>query len=174
MYTHITVVPSDKLIIVDGHALHFDFPAPTNLHALQWHDGTGHREFTTDAPNQPISGAELYTAEVAPYVILWEAEKSRLEAEAAAAEAARLAAYNSVDARADRVRAERDKRISATDYLMAVDYPLGEESRAAVAAYRQSLRDLPQQDGFPWSGGGSDDSECPWPVQPVYTRNESI
>lgn len=167
MYTHITVVPSDKLIIVDGLALHFDFPAPDNLHALQWHEGAGHREFITDDPNQPISGPELYTAEVAPYITLWEAEKARLEAEAAAAETARLEAYNSVDARADRVRAERDRRISATDYLMVVDYPLGEESRAAVAAYRQALRDLPQQDGFPWSGGGSDDNECPWPVQPA-------
>lgn len=160
MYTHITVVPSDKLIIMDGLALHFDFPALANLHALQWHEGAGHMEFTTGTPNQPISGPELYTAEVAPYVTLWEVEKSRLEAEVAAAEAARLEAYNSPTARADRVRTERDKRISATDYLMALDYPLNEEACAVVAAYRQALRDMPQQEGFPWDGG---EDATPWP-----------
>lgn len=171
MYSHITVVPSDKLIIVDGHALHFDFPAPENLHALQWHEGAGHMEFTDDL-NQPLAGPELYTAEVAPYVTLWEAEKARLEAEAAAAETARLEAYNSPEARADRVRAERDRRIAATDYLMAADYPLRDEARAALATYRQNLRDLPQQAGFPWSGGGADDKECPWPVQPASVRTK--
>lgn len=167
MYTHITVVPSDKLIIVDGHALLFDFPAPENLHALQWHEGEGHMEFTDDL-NQTLSGPELYASEVAPYVTLWEAEKARLEAEAIAAEAARLEAYNSPQARADRVRAERDKRIAATDYLMAADYPLSDETRASVATYRQALRDLPQAEGFPWDGGGPDTS---WPVIPVILQN---
>lgn len=172
MYNHITVVPSDKLIIVDGHVLRFDFPAPETLHALQWHDGAGHMEFTDDL-NQPLAGPELYASEVAPYVTLWEAEKARLEAETAAAEAARLEAYNSPEARADRVRAERDRRIAATDYLMAADYPLSDETRAAVATYRQALRDLPQQEGFPWSGGGTDDQECPWPVQPASIHIKS-
>lgn len=39
MRQHITVVPSDNLIIVDGVALCFTYAAPANLHALQWHEG---------------------------------------------------------------------------------------------------------------------------------------
>jgi hypothetical protein len=47
------------------------------------------------------------------------------------------------------IRAERDRRIAACDYLMIPDYPLSPESRAAWEAYRQALRDVPSQDGFP-------------------------
>ena len=87
----VTVVPADHLIIVDGAALVFPFDAPTNLHALQWRGGTGHTEWT-DGPNKPLT-AEDYDEQVVPYVALWEEEKRRLEAEAAAAEEA----YNSLE-----------------------------------------------------------------------------
>ena len=46
-------------------------------------------------------------------------------------------------------RTMRDNLLKACDYRMMPDYPCSEESRAAWAAYRQALRDLPQQDGFP-------------------------
>ena len=87
----VTVVPADNLIIVDGKALVFPFDAPANMHALQWRGDTGHTEWT-DGPNQPLT-AEDYDEQVAPYVALWEEEKRRLEAEAAAAEEA----YNSLE-----------------------------------------------------------------------------
>lgn len=55
-----------------------------------------------------------------------------------------------------RVRAERDSKIGETDYLAMPDYPLSEEDRAVVMTYRQALRDLPAQEGFPrevvWPG----------------------
>ena len=44
---------------------------------------------------------------------------------------------------------------------------LTEEQYQAWQAYRQALRDLPEQPGFPWLGGGEDDLSCPWPVEPV-------
>lgn len=87
----VTVVSSDNLIIVDGKALVFPFDAPANMHALQWRGDTGHTEWT-DGPNKLLT-AEDYDEQVAPYVALWEGEKSRLEAEAAAAEEA----YNSLE-----------------------------------------------------------------------------
>ena len=62
------------------------------------------------------------------------------------------------------VRAERDRRITATDYLVMPDYPLDTDKLEEIKAYRQALRDLPQQSGFPW--GGPDDPECLWPVEP--------
>lgn len=87
----VTVVPADNLIIVDGAALVFAYVAPENLHALQWRGDTGHTEWT-DGPNKPLT-AEDYDEQVVPYVALWEEEKRRLEAEAAAAEEA----YNSLE-----------------------------------------------------------------------------
>lgn len=35
MQEHITVIPDDQSIIVDGEALHLAFSAPDGLHALQ-------------------------------------------------------------------------------------------------------------------------------------------
>lgn len=62
---------------------------------------------------------------------------------------------------AARVRAERDRRITATDYLVMPDYPLDTDKLEEIKVYRQALRDLPQQPGFPWNG--PDDPACPWP-----------
>lgn len=158
----VTVVPSDSLIIVDGKALVFPFDAPTNLHALQWRGDTGHTEWT-DGPNKPLT-AEDYDEQVVPFVELWEEEKARLEQAAADAEAARLAEYNSETARFERLRAERDRRLTATDYLLMQDYPIPADQLTAVQAYRQALRDLPAQEGAPWDGGGEG---TPWPELPA-------
>ena len=152
----VTVVPADNLIIVDGKALVFPFDAPANMHALQWRGGTGHTEWT-DGPNQPLT-AEDYDEQVVPFVKLWQDEK------------ARLAEYNSEEARFERLRAERDRRLAATDYLLMQDYPLDDTRKEAVRLYRQSLRDLPSLEGAPWDGGGE---ATPWPELPAcatYSR----
>ncbi len=47
------------------------------------------------------------------------------------------------------IRAERDRLLSACDYIMMPDYPADEQVKAVWAAYRQVLRDLPEQEGFP-------------------------
>lgn len=165
----VTVVPDDRLVIVDGKALTFDFNAPWRMHALQWDGQKGHIEWAGDDAN-PQHNETLttnnYTSQVAPFVALWDAEKARLTAEAEAAEAARLAEYNSEPARFERLRAERDRRLSETDYLLMPDYPLSDDSRAAVQAYRQALRDLPAQEGAPWDGG---EEKTPWPVMKNVT-----
>lgn len=160
----VTVVPGDRLIIVDGEAIVFEspFPAPSNLHALQWNGTSGEIEWTDDY-NWPLE-LEAYEEEVAPYVALWQAEKARREKAAAEAEAARLAEYNSEPARFERLRAERGRRIAATDYLIMPDYPLNDSYRRMVEYYRQALRDLPTQEGAPWDGGGE---ATPWPAMPA-------
>ena len=81
MRNYVTVVPEDKMIIVDKQALRFDFAAPANLHALQWQEGKGHIEYTDGQPNRSLS-VEDYNVEVAPFVALWQAEYDRLEEEA--------------------------------------------------------------------------------------------
>ena len=61
------------------------------------------------------------------------------------------------------LRVERDQRLAATDYLLMPDYPISDDQRAVVQAYRQALRDLPAQSGAPWDGGGE---ATPWPELP--------
>ena len=126
MKQHVTVVPVDRLIIVDGVPLQFDFPVPDALHALQWHEGAGHTEWT-DGPNQPLVLAD-YASEVAPYVAHWEREKARLAAEAVAAEEARLAAYNGMVG--EGVHIERIRRI--TGYLVGDVNRFNDAKRAEV------------------------------------------
>lgn len=50
---------------------------------------------------------------------------------------------------ADMVRRKRDSLISGTDYYILPDYPSTPEGLEAVKAYRQALRDITEQEGFP-------------------------
>lgn len=81
MKTHVTVIPSDGIISVDGEALFLDGITSETFHALQWHDGAGHVEPGNGLPNEELSSDD-YEKRVAPFVALWEKEKARLEEEA--------------------------------------------------------------------------------------------
>ena len=61
------------------------------------------------------------------------------------------------------LRAERDARLAACDWTVLPDAPVAAEEQAAWKAYRQALRDLPQQEDAPWDGGGE---QTPWPETP--------
>ena len=60
------------------------------------------------------------------------------------------------------LRAERNRRLAETDWVVAWTYEQGEPVPEAWAAYRQALRDLPAQltDEQVLSG------EVPWPEPP--------
>lgn len=53
------------------------------------------------------------------------------------------------------VRDQRNQKLSDSDWTQLADSP---ENKAAWATYRQALRDIPTQAGFPW--------EVQWPTQP--------
>lgn len=62
--------------------------------------------------------------------------------------------YNPEDEMTDeqlaaRVRMRRDSMISRTDFYVQPDYPSDPEGLEAVKDYRQALRDIPEQSGFP-------------------------
>ena len=61
--------------------------------------------------------------------------------------AARDAEYNQLAAS---IRTKRDLLLSETDYLMTQDYPISVADRELMIAYRQALRDIPEQSGFPF------------------------
>ena len=56
----------------------------------------------------------------------------------------------------DRVRDQRNKMLEASDWTQVFDAPV---DRAAWADYRQALRDLTKQEGFP--------DQVVWPVPPA-------
>lgn len=58
------------------------------------------------------------------------------------------------------VRAKRDYLISQTDFLLQPDYPISATDLEKVKAYRQALRDIPEQEGFP--------NDVVWPEEVVY------
>lgn len=90
--TQVTVVPSDKLIIVNGEALIFDWePIEKNIHAIQWCDNKGHIEYE-NGPNVELT-VEYYESKVKPYVDFWQTEKDRILEEQRKAEEE----YNSVE-----------------------------------------------------------------------------
>ena len=62
------------------------------------------------------------------------------------------------DAKASSVRAERGSLLSACDWTQVDDSPLSNVQKAAWATYRQALRDISAQTGFPWT--------IDWPVVP--------
>ena len=55
----------------------------------------------------------------------------------------------------EEIRAERDSLLSKSDWTQVADAPV---DQAAWATYRQALRDIPSQAGFP--------NEVTWPVEP--------
>ena len=46
-------------------------------------------------------------------------------------------------------RQKRDRLLAATDYLVTPDYPISDDRLAKIKTYRQALRDIPEQAGFP-------------------------
>lgn len=62
-------------------------------------------------------------------------------------------------AQAENVRADRDSRIAATDWKVLKALELGNPSDFELALYRQNLRDITTQEGFPWS--------VVWPIESV-------
>ena len=55
-------------------------------------------------------------------------------------------------------RDKRDRLLDQSDWFLMPDYPAKAEDLAAVKAYRQNLRDISKQDGFP--------SDIVWPTKP--------
>lgn len=60
---------------------------------------------------------------------------------------------------------ERDRKIAKTDYYMMSDYPSNPQNLEELKVYRQALRDLPKQEGFP--------RDVRWPDVPKFLCKDS-
>lgn len=63
---------------------------------------------------------------------------------------------------AEEVRSVRNKLLEEIDWTQTIDAPISAKSRSVLRTYRQKLRDITEQDGFPY--------EVEWPVKPVIEK----
>lgn len=81
---------------------------------------------------------------------------------------AKAEAYNgevtveAVPTTAEEARARRDKLLAASDWTQVLDAPIDAATRESYRVYRQALRDIPEQDGFP--------EAITWPELPSVTK----
>lgn len=130
MEKDVTIVPVDNVILVNGIHLQLDFKpieGHEQVHAIQWHDGKGVIEFSD------YTGRDAdYEADVAPYVALWEAEKARLDAEAAAKEAEYNKLENVISRKLGELNAklEETKTSSAAHITSSIGYVVNANTTA--------------------------------------------
>lgn len=63
------------------------------------------------------------------------------------------------------IRDKRDKLIGETDYYLMPDYPSNPQNLEELNVYRQALRDVPKQEGFP--------RDVRWPDVPKFFCKDS-
>ena len=140
----VSIIVADGLVIVDGEALEAAYAYPEAVRAVQWRNGVGHVEFDDGRPNLEFMAegddvGDTYREYMLPGIRAFER--------------ARLAAC------AWLVERHRDQLASCGETTLT------DAGYLNWLAYRQALRDLPQQPGFPWEG--PDDPVCPWPAEPA-------
>lgn len=64
----------------------------------------------------------------------------------------------------DEIRTKRDELLASCDKTQVLDAPFSKECIAQFKLYRQELRDVPEQDGFP--------ENVVWPDKPEYIKAE--
>lgn len=133
MEEHVTVIPGDGVISVNGNPMQFKFPPVAGhekVHAIQWHEGSGTLELD-GFTSEPLTAAD-YDRAVAPYVQFWETEKAKREAEKAEQEAE----YNKLEnvkarklAELNRVM-EEAKVSSSVSFLSSTGYTVNANTTA--------------------------------------------
>lgn len=63
------------------------------------------------------------------------------------------------------IRDKRDNLIGETDYYLMPDYPSNPQNLEELKVYRQALRDVPKQEGFPM--------DVRWPDVPKFLCKDS-
>ena len=93
---NVCIVKEDKVVMVDGEGMNFDFDLPSNVWAIQWNGSTGEIEFNDGTPNEVITDFSAYQSLVDGHAT----EKQRL---------ADVATQEATDAEAALTYADRRK-----------------------------------------------------------------
>lgn len=107
---------------------------------------------------------KLYAGSGGFVVPAWDSDHSAWTEGATAEElAAWVAEYTRpAEELAAEARTQRDKLLAETDWTQVLDSPIDAATREAYRVYRQALRDLPEQEGFP--------ADITWPELPSVTK----
>ena len=115
----VSIIPSDKTIIVDGQALTFDYDIDPTIHAIQWDEDSGEIEYNDGIANEQFTDSTLVDTLVSAY----EDEVERLEAEAQATAQAVVDEAEALEAAktyADHRRARYDDELPMRDQFDAI------------------------------------------------------
>ena len=93
---NVGIVKEDRVVLIDGEGLNFDFNLPSNVWAIQWNGTTGEIEFNDGSPNEVITDFSAYQSFVDGHAT----EKQRL---------ADVATQEATDAEAALTYADRRK-----------------------------------------------------------------
>lgn len=69
---------------------------------------------------------------------------------------------SAIEQLATEARAKRDKLLAETDWTQVADAPIDTATRTAMRVYRQQLRDITEQEGFP--------TDIVWPEMPTIVK----
>ena len=106
-------------------------------------------------------------AKLAEGMITQEAWEENCAAKAAEDYAAWLADPDTEAERFEMLRLACEAKLAETDKLVHPDYPISDETRAALLTYRKDIRELNHKPGAPWDGGGE---LTPWPEMPTVSK----
>jgi len=115
----VSIIPSDKTIIVDGQALTFDYDIDPTIHAIQWDEDSGEIEYKDGIGNEQFTDSTLVDSLISAY----EDEVERLEAEAqvtAQAVVDEAEALEAAKTYADHRRARYDDELPMGDQFDAI------------------------------------------------------
>lgn len=51
----VCIIKEDRVVVIDGEGINFDFDLPSNVWAIQWNGSTGEIEFNDGTANQEIN-----------------------------------------------------------------------------------------------------------------------
>jgi len=117
----ISIVKEDKVVMIDGEGINFDFTLPANVWAIQWNGSKGEIEFNDGTPNEVITDFIAYQGLIDGHAT----EKQRLADVAVQEEAdmtyadKRAAAYPSLTDQADMAYWDRQNGTTTLDDAIA-------------------------------------------------------
>ena len=84
---NVTIVKEDRVVMIDGKGLNFDFALDDNIWAIQWKGTSGHVEYNDGTPNLTLDSFSDYQYLVDGYYtekdrLIDKEEKDAIEAEA--------------------------------------------------------------------------------------------
>jgi hypothetical protein len=153
----LTIIRDMGLVHVDGqgHDEQDMTGVPENVHAIQWGGTSGEIEFVDNTPNQEITSLPAWASDKADAMSTKLAEE---DAEALRLEKEANAYAESPEGKAEVIRAERNQLLAETDWVVVMASELGFPVSDEWKNYRQALRNITLQAGFPESVN--------WPTKP--------